>query len=205
MSPDLSLYLVTDTRLCGERGVPATVAAAIEGGATVVQLRDPEASGRELYEAALAVRQVLGDVPLIVNDRLDVALAAGADGVHLGQSDLPVARAREIAGPDFLIGWSAATEAEIGYAEALAPGTIDYLGIGPIFATATKPDAGEALGADRVAELAARTALPTVAIGGISTDNAGQITGVDGICVVSAICAAPDPRAAASELRKAMT
>jgi thiamine-phosphate pyrophosphorylase len=199
---DLSLYLVTDTALCGARGVPETVRAAVAGGVTVVQLRDPRATGRELYEAAVALRAVVTDVPLIVNDRLDIALATGADGVHLGQSDLPVAQAREIAGDDLLIGWSAATAEEIGYAEK-SPGIVDYLGIGPVFATPTKPDAGPGLGPDLVAELVVGTSLPTVAIGGINLENAGQIRGVDGICVVSAICAADDPRGAAKALWEA--
>jgi thiamine-phosphate pyrophosphorylase len=199
---ELSLYLVTDTTLCGARGVPETVRAAVAGGVTVVQLRDPRATGRELYEAAVALRAIVTDVPLIVNDRLDIALAAGADGVHLGQSDLPVARAREIAGADFVIGWSAATAEEIAYAEK-SPGIVDYLGIGPVFTTPTKPDAGPGLGPDLVAELAGLSSLPTVAIGGINLENASQIRGVDGICVVSAICSADDPRAAAEALREA--
>jgi len=198
MSLDLSLYLVTDTVLCGQRGVPATVRAAIAGGVTVVQLRDPAATTRQLYEAAVALRAVVGDVPLIVNDRLDVALAAGADGVHLGQSDLPVRKARGIAGDDFIIGWSVSTTDEVDHAA-----DIDYLGIGPVFPTATKPDAGAALGPAKVRELADRSSLPTVAIGGITVGNAAEIAGVDGICVVSAICAADDPRAAAESLRKA--
>jgi len=195
---DLSLYLVTDTVLCGQRGVPETVRAAIAGGVTVVQLRDPAATTRQLYEAALALRAVVGEVPLIVNDRLDVALAAGADGVHLGQADLPVHKAREIAGDDFIIGWSVSTADEVDRAA-----DVDYLGIGPIFPTATKPDAGAALGPAFVRELAARSTLPTVAIGGITADNAAQVDGVHGICAVSAICAAADPRAAAESLRKA--
>lgn len=202
MRLDLSLYLVTDTVLCGPRGIAETARAAVAGGATVVQLRDPLATTRELYEMAIELRAAIS-VPLIVNDRLDVALAAGADGVHLGQSDLPVRKAREIAGPDFLIGLSISGIAELQNANGLPPGTVDYFGIGPAFATATKPDAGAALGPDLVAELAAMTELPTVAIGGITADNAARLIGVDGICVVSAICAADDPRAAAVELRKA--
>lgn len=202
MRPDLSLYLVTDTVLCGQRGVAATARAAIAGGATVVQLRDPRATTRELYDLAVELRSAIGTTPLIVNDRLDVALAVGADGVHLGQSDLPVAKAREIAGPDFIIGLSISNVAEMVRANGLSAGTIDYLGIGPAFATATKPDAGAALGPDLVAELAGMTDLPTVAIGGITADNAARLSGVDGICVVSAICAADDPCAAAASLRK---
>ena len=202
MTLDLSLYLVTDTVLCGRRGVAETARAAVAGGATVVQLRDPVATTRELYDLALELRAAT-TVPLIVNDRLDVALAAGAAGIHLGQSDLPVRKAREIAGPEFIIGLSISSVAEMARANDLPVGTVDYLGIGPAFATATKPDAGAALGPDLVAELAGMTELPTVAIGGITADNVGQLSGVDGICVVSAICAAGDPRTAAANLRKA--
>jgi thiamine-phosphate pyrophosphorylase len=203
MTLDLSLYLVTDTVLCGQRGVAETARAAVAGGATVVQLRDPRATTRELYDLAVELRAAVGTTPLIVNDRLDVALAVGADGVHLGQSDLPVHKAREIAGPGFVIGLSISTAGEMEDADRLPPGTIDYVGIGPVFATATKPDAGTALGPALVAELAGMTSLPTVAIGGINADNAAQLSGVDGICVVSAICAADDPRTAAANLGKA--
>jgi thiamine-phosphate pyrophosphorylase len=203
MTLDLSLYLVTDTVLCGRRGVAETARAAVTGGATVVQLRDPRATTRELYDLAVDVGAAIGTTPLIVNDRLDVALAVGAIGVHLGQSDLPVCKAREIAGPDFVIGLSISSVDEMTAANRLPAGTVDYLGIGPAFATATKPDAGAALGPDLVAELAGMTELPTVAIGGINAENVGRLSGVDGICVVSAICAADDPGAAAANLRKA--
>lgn len=203
MTLDLSLYLVTDTVLCGDRGVAETARAAVAGGTTVVQLRDPRATTRELYDLAVDLRTAIGTTPLIVNDRLDVALAVRADGVHLGQSDLPVVRAREIAGPDFLIGLSISTVDEMEQANSLPPGTVDYLGIGPAFATATKPDAGAALEPTLVAELAGMTDLPTVAIGGITAENAISLSGVDGICVVSAICAADDPCRAAADLRKA--
>ncbi|HEY1486852.1 MAG TPA: thiamine phosphate synthase, partial [Micromonosporaceae bacterium] len=146
MTLDLSLYLVTDTVLCGPRGVVETARAAVAGGASVVQLRDPHATTRELYDLAVELRAAIGTAPLIVNDRLDIALAAGAHGVHLGQSDLPVRKAREIAGPEFVIGLSISTVAEMVQASRLPAGTVDYLGIGPAFATATKPDAGAALG-----------------------------------------------------------
>lgn len=202
MTLDLSLYLVTDTVLCGQRGVAETARAAVAGGATVVQLRDPLATTRGLYELAVELRAAIS-VPLIVNDRLDVALAAGASGVHLGQSDLPVRKARDIAGPDFVVGLSISSVDDMTAANRLPPGTVDYLGIGPAFATATKPDAGAALGPDLVAELAGMTELPTVAIGGINAENVGRLSGVDGICVVSAVCAADDPGAAAANLRKA--
>ena len=202
---DLSLYLVTDTALCGARGVPATVREAVAGGVTVVQVRDPRATGRELFELVTEVRAELSGtgVPLLVDDRLDVALAAGADGVHLGQSDLPAAAARAAA-PGLLIGWSVTCAAELAAVAEMPAGTVDYLGIGPVFSTPTKPDAAAELGVGGLRELVAATGLPCVAIGGVHAGNAAEIaaTGVDGLCVVSEICAADDPRAAAARLRK---
>jgi thiamine-phosphate pyrophosphorylase len=201
---DLGLYLVADVRVCAERGVQATVAAAVTGGVTAVQLRDRAASTRSMYESARGLLEVLAGtgIPLIVNDRLDVALAAGAAGVHLGQSDLPPAEARRIAGADLVIGWSVTDEAQAQQAAAMPAGTVDYLGAGPVFATATKPDAAQPIGIDRLRGIVTRSTLPIVAIGGIDPGNAGAVgtTGVAGIAVVSAICAAPDPAAAAGEL-----
>lgn len=205
--PDLSLYLVTDTVLCGDRGVLTTVAQAVAGGVTAVQLRDPLASGRELYALALALRDLLAGtgVPFVVNDRLDVALAVGADGVHLGQGDLPVDAARRLAPLGFLIGLSVSTVAEVEQVAQLPAGTVDYLGVGPVFDTATKPLAPPGLGVQRTARVRAATALPCVAIGGIDAGNAAQVlaTGVDGVAVVSAVCRAADPARAAYELRAA--
>ncbi|QGK69109.1 thiamine phosphate synthase [Allosaccharopolyspora coralli] len=199
---DWSLYLVTDTALCGHRGVVRTVREAVDGGVTVVQVRDPAATGRELYELVVSVHEALRGtgVPLLVNDRLDVALAAGADGVHLGQSDLPVEAARAVLGQQRVLGHSVSTSEEV---EAVPP-EVDYLGVGPVVATPTKSDAADALGLDGLRDLTARTILPCVAIGGVHADNAAEIaaTGVAGLCVVSEICAADDPRSAAATLRK---
>ncbi|MGY2127760.1 thiamine phosphate synthase [Blastococcus sp. SYSU DS0617] len=207
---DPALYLVTDTALAGPRGVPDVVRAAVAGGVTAVQVRDKTASRRELYALTLAVREALAGTPgvaLFVNDAVDVALLAGADGVHIGQDDLPPAEVRALLGPDRLLGLSAGTPAEMAATLALPPGTVDVVGIGPVWSTPTKPDAGTGLAPEGVAALAAqaRTAgLSTVAIGGIDVARAPQVTGVDGICVVSAICAAPDPQAAARSLRSAL-
>jgi len=204
---DLSLYLVADTGLCGDRGVVSTVRAAVRGGATAVQVREPLATTRELLALAEAVHAALAGtgVPLLVNDRLDVALAVGAEGVHLGQSDLPVPHARRVAGPDLLIGLSVSTFDQVAQAQAWPPGTVDYLGVGPVYATATKPKAPPALGLARTAALAAAATLPCVAIGGITGGNAVSVweTGVAGLAVVSAVCAVPDPQAAAAELHAA--
>jgi thiamine-phosphate pyrophosphorylase len=205
---DPRLYLVTDTALSRPRAVPDVVRAAVAGGVTAVQVRDKHASRRELYELTLAVRAVLPPgVALFVNDAVDVALLAGADGVHVGQDDLPPAEVRALIGPDRLLGLSAGSPEELAVALALPPGTVDVVGIGPVWSTPTKPDAGTGLGPDGVAALADRAraaGLRSVAIGGIDAGNAASVTGVDGVCVVSAICAAPDPTAAARELRAAL-
>ena len=203
---DPTLYLVTDTALAGDRGVPDVVRAAVAGGVTAVQVRDKTASRRELYALTLAVRAVLPPgVALFVNDAVDVALLAGADGVHVGQDDLPAAEVRALLGPDRLLGLSAGSDDELAVALALPPGTVDVVGIGPVWATPTKPDAGESLEPAGVRALAARAraaGLVAVAIGGIHADNAALVTGVDGLCVVSDVCAADDPAEAARLLRK---
>ncbi|NEM07465.1 thiamine phosphate synthase [Geodermatophilus normandii] len=205
---DPALYLVTDTALAGPRGVPEVVRAAVAGGVTAVQVRDKTASRRDLYALTLAVKEVLAGtgVVLFVNDAVDVALLADADGVHVGQDDLPAADVRALIGPDRLLGLSAGSDDELSVALALPPGTVDVVGIGPVWSTPTKPDAGTGLGPGGVAALAAKAAaggLQSVAIGGIDVERAPLVTGVDGICVVSAICAAPDPAAAARALRSA--
>jgi thiamine-phosphate pyrophosphorylase len=206
---DPTLYLVTDTALSAPRTVPDVVRAAVAGGVTAVQVRDKTASRRELYELTLAVEAVLAGtgVALFVNDAVDVALLAGADGVHVGQDDLPPAEVRALIGPDRLLGLSTGDDDELAVALALPPGTVDVVGIGPVWTTPTKPDAGTGLGPEGVAALAAEAAaggLRSVAIGGIDASRASQVTGVDGICVVSAVCAAADPAAAARALREAI-
>ncbi len=209
MKPDLSLYLVTDSELCADRGVLATVRMAIEGGVSAVQLRDKDASARELAQLALALLEILKkrQIPLIINDRLDVALATGADGVHLGQSDLDARAARKIAGPRFIIGQTVSRTEEIERANTLPVSTLDYLGIGPIFHTTTKIGARDALGPETVSALLKTTHFPCIGIGGISIENANLAwsTGLDGLAVVSAICAAIDPKSAAEAIRNART
>jgi thiamine-phosphate pyrophosphorylase len=148
-------------------------------------------------------------VPVVVNDAVDVALLAGADGVHVGQDDLPAGEVRALIGPDRLLGLSVSSAEELAVALALPAGTVDLVGIGPVRGTPTKPDAGRPLGLDGVRDLAsaARTAgLRSVAIGGIDAEAAAEVagTGVDGVCVVSAICTAADPAAAARRLRAAV-
>lgn len=203
---DLTLYLVADSDACGERGVVDTVRAAVQGGVTTVQLRDHRATTRQLYETARELRAVLegSGVSLLVDDRLDVAMAVGADGVHLGQRDLPAEAAREIAGPEFVIGWSVTNLVEAATAAAFAPGTIDYLGVGPVFPTSTKVDAAPPMGVEALRATCAVSVVPCVAIGGIMRDRLSELagSGIAGIAVVSAICSAQDPRVASAELRQ---
>lgn len=206
---DLRLYLVTDSELCAGRGVGATVAAAVEGGVTAVQVRDPRATARALFDLSRDLVAMLSGtgVAVVVNDRLDVALAAGAAGAHLGQSDLPPVEARRIAGPAAVIGWSVTNLAQARAAAALPPGTLDYLGVGPVYATSTKPDAAAPLGPELMAglvEVAADSGLACVAIGGIDRARAAAVMarGAVGVAVISAICGAADPGAAARALRR---
>ncbi|WP_138731937.1 thiamine phosphate synthase [Modestobacter excelsi] len=209
---DPTLYLVTDTALCAPRSVPAVVAAAVAGGVTAVQVRDKTASRRDLLALTRAVQEVLAPTPrvrLVVNDAVDVALLTGADGVHVGQDDLPAGEVRELLGPDALVGVSVGSAADLDGVLALPPGTVDLVGLSPVWTTPTKPDAGTALGLAGTRALAARAraaGLTSVAIGGVHAANAAAVagTGVDGVCVVSDICAAADPGAAARTLRAAL-
>ncbi len=206
-SLDLRLYLVTDTAMCGEFGVPATVTAAVRAGVTTVQLRDPDADDEEFVELGRAVAAVLrgSGVPLIVNDRVHLSRAIDADGVHIGQGDLDPVSARGIIGPDALLGLSVQTLDHVTAARGLGPGVIDYLGVGPVWAQATKPDAAEPAGLQRLREIVAESPWPCVAIGGVNADRAPSVraAGAAGIAVVSAICGQPDVAAATRELRRA--
>jgi thiamine-phosphate pyrophosphorylase len=209
---DPRLYLVTDTALCAPRSVPDVVAAAVAGGVTAVQVRDKTAGRRDLLALTRAVQAVLADRPdvrLVVNDAVDVALLAGADGVHVGQDDLPADEVRALLGPGPLIGVSVGGADDLAAVLALPAGTVDLVGLSPVWATPTKPDAGTGLGLAGVRRLAAGAragGLVSVAIGGISAGNAAEVaaTGVDGVCVVSEICSAADPAAAARRLRSAL-
>jgi thiamine-phosphate pyrophosphorylase len=178
-----------------------TVAAAIAGGATMVQLRDPDAKTRALVEEARAIHALTrrAGIPFIVNDRLDVALAAGADGVHVGQSDMTVGDARALIGPEPILGLSITSEADLDVSDLRG---VDYLGVGPVFQTSTKPDAAPPINVGGLEAIATRTRVPIVAIGGIHAGNAADAisAGAGGIAVVSAICAAPDAAAATREL-----
>ena len=210
-SVDLSTYLVTDAGLSGTRSVLAVIANAVAGGVTAVQIRDKTASTREVYELVLAAALLTdGHCLLLVDDRVDVFLAArsaGArvDGVHIGQSDLPAHVARRLIGPDALLGLTANTPAHLAAAHALPSGTVDYFGVGVIRPTATKANHPQPLGVNGFATLAASTRIPCVAIGGIRPDDTSALraAGAAGLAVVSAICAAVDPRAATREFADA--
>ncbi len=200
---DLTLYLVTDPRLTAGRGLEETVAAAVKGGVTIVQLRDPQAHGRALVAQARALKALLTPlgIPLLVNDRVDVALAAGADGVHLGQDDMSAKDARALLGPDRIIGLSVGSPQEFSASDLAG---VDYLGTGPVNATGTKANAGAAIGAAGIASVRALTTLPIVGIGGVDAAITADVirAGADGIAVVSALCGANDPEAAARLLRE---
>jgi thiamine-phosphate pyrophosphorylase len=202
----LSLIVITDPD-CGEgRTIVDVVRAALRGGAPSIQLRGKDQPAREQVELAralLALTRPAGAL-LWVNDRLDVALAAGADGVHLGQDDLPLAAARRIVPAGFRIGISAET-AELARA-AQADGA-DYVGTGPVHPTGSKADAGDAVGRERIAEVSRAVGIPVVGIGGISTDNAADVlrAGAAGVAVISAVMRAADPEAAVRALLRAVT
>ena len=199
---DYRVYLVLDPDLCGGlAGMLSVTQAALAGGAGVVQLRAPQWKKRQWVEAGLALLPLCraANVPLIINDHVDVALAVGADGVHVGQQDLPPAWVRQLMGPDALVGLSVSNASELA---ALEDTAIDYLGVGPVFATTSKPDAAPALGLPALAQLMPGSGVPLVAIGGIGLDNAADVVacGVDGLAVISAICAAAHPEDATRKL-----
>jgi len=200
---DYSLYLVTDPELGRERPIGQIVEAAMRGGVTVVQYRQKNAGTRRMFEEALELRQLCRGygVPFIVNDRLDVALAVDADGLHVGQDDLPAEIARKLIGPNKLLGVSVENVSQLRAAEAAGA---DYVGASPIFATPTKPDAPPAMGLAGLAELAHHSTVPVVAIGGLNASNAASIVraGAAGLAVVSAIVAAQDVEAAARQLKQ---
>ena len=200
---DYSLYLVTDRTLSLGRSTVEVVRAAIRGGVSCVQLREKGCSTREFMDEARLLKALLAGtgVPLFINDRLDVALAVGADGVHLGQNDLAIADARRLVGNRMIIGISAESVADAIRAEAEGA---DYIGASPVFTTPTKTDTAPPLGLDGLRAIRRAVRLPLVAIGGIDANNAAQVlrAGADGLAVVSAIVSAPCPRTAAAALRQ---
>ena len=193
--PDYSIYLVTDDGCLQGRALIDCVCEALEGGVTLVQYRAKTASSAEMYAEALQLKALCDsfNVPLIINDRLDIAMAVGAAGVHLGQDDLPCAAARRILGEDYIIGVSAHNPAE---AKAALQSGADYLGCGAVFGTATKADAKK-LGTEGLTAICREKGLPVVGIGGVTADNYREVrvAGADGAAIVSGILAQPDIRA----------
>lgn len=199
----LSLYLVTDAAMCSAYGLIDTVCAAIDGGVTMVQLRDKHAEDDALYQTACTLKEAIaGRVPLVLNDRVHIAKKAQLDGVHLGQGDMSITEARAILGSEAWLGLSVNTLAQLQQVHTHHLAQIDYLGFGPVFPTTTKRNHATPLGIEGLSQLITVSRLPAVAIGGIHQDRAAQVyaTGCDGIAIVSEICAAQDPKAAAQSL-----
>lgn len=194
----LRLCLVTDRDLAKGRALVEIVAAAVQGGVTMVQLREKSAPTRAFLEDARALKALLAplNVPLIINDRADIALAVDADGVHVGQKDMPVDLVRQMVGPSKIIGLSITNHEQIARPDA---GKTDYLGLGPLYLQQTKSDAATPLGVEGFRSLRAATTKPVVAIGGLKADNSAPVlaAGANGLAVVSGIVAADDPKAAA--------
>ncbi|WP_283389869.1 thiamine phosphate synthase [Methanobrevibacter woesei] len=202
MKLDLSLYLVTDKRNKTDEEFLEIIEEAIKGGTTVVQIREKEGETLDFYNLALKVKEITSkyNVPLIVNDRIDVALAIKSEGVHIGQTDMPADVARSLIGDEMILGVSASTVKEARKAEKDGA---DYIGTGAVFPTATKDDA-PSITKDDLKEVTGSINIPTVAIGGITLENASELagTGIAGISVVSAIMNSEDPKTASENLLK---
>ena len=196
----LRLVAITDDALDQRATLVDRVAAAVRGGATSVQVRLKTASSREVVEITRAIMSRTS-VPVIVNDRADIALAAGAAGVHVGEADLPVTAIRRFAPADFIIGASLGSEAELANAKAA-----DYVGIGPVFGSSSKDDAGAAIGVDGFERLAGLVEVPAIAVGGITADRALQITvhGAAGVALINSIFSSDDPERATREIAAAI-
>lgn len=201
MSFDISLYLVTDRSLAHSRPLETIVAEAVKGGVTMVQLREKESTTRDFYQLAISLKKHLAPykIPLIINDRLDIALACDAEGLHIGQNDIPYEVARQWLGKEKIIGLSVESIEDVLTANQL---DVDYIGISPVFGTPTKTDTAPALGLEGVHQISKISRHPSVGIGGINHTNAADIirNGADGIAVVSAIMSAGNPQGEAKKL-----
>lgn len=205
---EFDTYLVTQASLSGEHSTPEVVAAAIEGGVDVVQVREKDATARDRLQVARTVREQTraAGVPMVVNDRVDIAAAADADGVHLGDDDLPVAAAREQLGTDAVIGRSVSTPEAAREAEAAGA---DYLGVGAVYATGSKADIDDEeyeVGLAPVRDIDEAVDIPFVGIGGVTAENAAEVVaaGADGVAVITAVTAAADPTRATRKLGEAV-
>jgi thiamine-phosphate pyrophosphorylase len=193
-------YFITDASL-SRAGNAADVRAAAAAGVSIIQYRNKSHITRDMYEEALHLKRSCGPARFIINDRVDIALAVGADGVHIGQEDLPYAETRRLLGPERIIGVTVHDVDEAVEAEAAGA---DYLGLSPIFATGTKEDAGAPCGTGIIRDIKARCRIPVVAIGGINTDNLGEViaSGADMVCAISAVVMRSDVTAAILEFQK---
>jgi len=195
------VYVITDRRTAGERALTDIVSAALRGGAHVIQLRDKDVPVRDMVALGQALLPLTRDagVPLIVNDRVDVALALDADGVHVGQDDIPAEMVRRIIGPERILGVSVAT---VEQAQRAMDAGATYVSVGDLFGTPSKPDAGPPIGLEPLAEIARAVNLPVLGIGGINLANAASVirAGAVGVAVISAVIGAPDPEAATRAL-----
>jgi thiamine-phosphate pyrophosphorylase len=202
----LRLYLVTDAVLCTTPDLVTTVRLAVANGVTMVQLREKTATTAQRVQMALALKEALAGtgVPLVVNDDVAAAVAADVDGAHMGQGDMSIAQARALLGPDKILGLSCETSQAV---QAADPALVDYLGLGPVFGTATKTDHAQPIGLDGLAQLVALSPLPNVAIGGLKATHIGDVhkSGADGMAVVSAICGQADPAAATRAFKALIT
>lgn len=200
---DYSVYLVTDRQLSRGRTTLEIVEAAVRGGASCIQLREKDCSTREFIEEAISIRSLLTryKIPLIINDRVDVALAVKADGIHLGQTDMPCTIARQIVPEEMIVGISVES---LDDAITAQKDGADYLGVSPIYNTPTKTDTAKPLGLAGLQSIRSEVNLPLVGIGGLNMGNAAEVIqhGADGVAVVSAIVAADDPEAAARDLNQ---
>jgi thiamine-phosphate pyrophosphorylase len=201
MHIDYRLYLVTDRGILGGRDFFKAVEDALKGGVTLLQLREKDISSLDFYNIAIKLKQISDayNVPLIINDRLDIALAADADGLHIGQEDIPIAEARRLLGPKKILGYSVSNVKEAVYGEKNGA---DYLGAGPVYITGSKSDAGAPIGPEGIKCIKESISIPVVGIGGIGIDNIDEVrhSGVDGISVISAILGKEDIEGASRKL-----
>ncbi|SNS25111.1 thiamine-phosphate diphosphorylase [Anaerovirgula multivorans] len=201
MAIDYSLYLITDRLLVGDKDFFDAITYALNGGVTLLQVREKNIDSKNFYNIALKLKQIAREfnVPLIVNDRLDIALAIDADGLHIGQNDLPIDVVRSILGKDKILGYSASNVEEALYGEKMGA---DYIGAGAVFATGSKLDAGDAIGLKGLKEIVEHVHIPVVGIGGISINNLSEIkaVGAEGISLISGILSQKDTYKAAKEL-----
>ena len=201
MKPDYSLYLVTDRMRMSTKTLSEAVEKAVAGGCTLVQLREKEISSLDFYVLALEIKKITDSygIPLIINDRIDIAMAAGTAGVHIGQKDIPADIARKVIGKDMMLGVSVSS---VGEAIDAVKAGADYLGVGAMFPTGTKPDAGF-VSMEELGRIRRAVDIPIVVIGGISKENAMLFRpmGIDGLAVVSAVIAQPDIKKSAADLK----